>query len=187
MMSSEIRFIDFSIIHLTKQEKKALRSVCEKPRRIAKSEDYEVYERLAELGLVESYESGDPAVDMRHGVFPTEMGKEYLDYASRTKRRMTVDMIKWIVPVVLSILALLLAIRANTGVRYSAGTARTTAVSTQTGQPATLPNSTTQAAPQSNTPAQQAPMGTTNNAAGNTAGQPNSSTSGEPGASGEAS
>ena len=186
-MASEIRFVDFSLLHLTGQEKKTLRSVCDKPRRIAKSEDYEVYERLAELGLIESYASGDSSGDTKHSVFPTEMGKEYLAYSAKAGKRRVTEIIKWVVPVMLSVLALVLSIRANTGVSTAAGTTRTTAASPQAVQTTGQSNTNAQPAAQSSAPAQQAPAAANSSPTGNAAQQSNSKASGEPGASGEAS
>ncbi len=101
-------------------------------------------DRLYELGLIELFENKDNG---RKGLFVTEMGRAYYEYLVRSKRARVLDFLKWLIPLVISIAALVLAIRANTG-----GTVRTTNTTTRqtTQQTTTVPGNNNQQTPTNN-------------------------------------
>ena len=116
-MDTKTVFVDFSKIHLTKSEWKLLCSVTNSIKR--KVERPADAERLCDLGLAELYEPvGKEAKSQT--LFSTSLGNEYVEYVRARRREKRLDTIKWIIPLVLSIIALVLAIRSNwsgTGIR----------------------------------------------------------------------
>ena len=116
-MDTKTVFVDFSKIHLTKSEWKLLCSVTNSIKR--KVERPADAERLCDLGLAELYEPvGKEA--KTPSLFSTSLGNEYVEYVRARRREKRFDTLKWIIPLALSVIALILAIRANwsgTGVR----------------------------------------------------------------------
>ena len=132
-MDTKTVFVDFSKIHLTKSEWKLLCSVTNSIKR--KVERPADAERLCDLGLAELYEPvGKEAKSQT--LFSTSLGNEYVEYVRARRREIRLDTIKWIIPLVLSIIALVLAIRSNwsgTGIRTNNNNNRnTTSYSTNT-------------------------------------------------------
>ena len=114
-MGAEIRFVDFSAIHLTKEERKLLHSVCGNTYRQMKDVDESAVERLEELGLLELFEPVDKnRAGVRRG-FATAQGKAYLEYVNREKRKIRQGMFRWLIPMLLSVTAMALSVPAYTG------------------------------------------------------------------------
>lgn len=174
-MSTSAVYVDFSKIQLSKAERKLLREVCEKPQRQKSDDRAEEAERLSALGLVEVFENRENG---RQGLFATGLGKAYLEYAARARRARRVDLLKWCLPLVLSIAALSFAIHAN--MAAGAGTGRTAGVTSAqpSQQQTTVPAlSTPAAASVQQTPA---PAQTPGAAQGNASGEPSGQPSGQP-------
>ncbi len=124
-MSESVAYRDFSAIHLSHAEEKLLRELCGKPQKRKKGDVTEETERLEELGLIDIYEN---AGKERQGLFATALGKAYAEYSIKARRAKRVDLVKWFVPLVFSVIALVLAIMAN----VSGGRAAKTNTSAQT-------------------------------------------------------
>ena len=129
-MAASVAYIDFSKIYLTRSELKLLRDICGTPLRRKAEDQTEEAERLRDLGLIEVFENRGNG---RQGLFATELGRAYCEYSVRARRTRFLEVLKWVIPLVLSIAALVLAIRANYGLGGNNG--RTTGVvSSQTNQ-----------------------------------------------------
>lgn len=109
-MGAKTVFVDFSKIHLTKAEWKLLCAVANSPKR--KVDQISEAEHLCELGLAEMYETvgKEPRTQ---SLFGTSLGNEYIEYYKRRSRERVFDAIKWLLPLLLAVIALVLAIRAN--------------------------------------------------------------------------
>ena len=117
-MAAPVAIMDFSKLYVSKSEMRLLRDICDTPKKRRAEDRSEEAERLAYLGLIELYENRSTG---RQGLFATEMGRAYLEYADRARRRRILALLKWLLPLILAIAALALAIRANSLMGWSAG------------------------------------------------------------------
>lgn len=117
-MAAPVEFVDFSRIYVTGSEMRLLRDICGKPLKIRTEDRTEEAERLADLGFIEMFMNKDNG---RQGLFATETGRAYIEYADRSKRAKLLGIVRWLIPLLLAIAALALSIRANSLLGWSAG------------------------------------------------------------------
>lgn len=168
-MSETIVFRDFTAIHLSRAEEKLLHELCGKPQKRKKEDVSEETERLEALGLIEIYENTGKE---RQGLFATALGKAYAEYLTRERRTKRVDLVKWLLPLVLSLIALVLAVMAN----VSGGRTAKTTTSAQTYRQQTAVTAT--AAPASANTPQTAQTQTQPQMSGGASGDPSGEASG---------
>lgn len=143
-MAEPIVYVDFSSIHLSKSEKKLLKSICGTPQRRKKEDITEDADHLREMGLIDIFENTNSGHAGQQGLFATALGKEYLEYAGQARRAKVGNFFKWIVPLIFSIAALVLSILAYTGTdigsgKSASGSTTGSAVTETTPAPANTP------------------------------------------------
>ena len=119
-MAAPVALIDFSKIYVSKSEMRLLRDICGRPQKRRTEDRSEEAERLASLGLIELFENKDGG---RRGLFATETGQAYLEYIDNARRAKWLAFVKWLIPLILAIGALVLAIRANSLLGWNSGRA----------------------------------------------------------------
>ena len=117
-MAAPVALVDFSTIYVSKSELRLLREICGRPQKRRTEDRSEEAERLASLGLIEMFENKDSG---RHGLFATETGQAFLEYTDNARRSKWIAFIKWLIPLILAIGALVLAIRANSLLGWNSG------------------------------------------------------------------
>ena len=175
-MESSVKYVDFSAIHLSGAETKLLREVCGKPQKRKTGNVTEEAERLEGLGLIEVYENAEKG---RQGLFATALGKAYAEYAAKARRARLLDLVKWIVPLIISVAALILAVTARGAGNRAAvrtGTPTQSYQQTVTPSPASTPAAGAQTQPQNPAQNQTQPQ-----AAGGASGEASGGASGAPG------
>ena len=178
-MEANTVFVDFSKIHLTKSEWKLLCDITTNPKRkFALSAEAE---RLCELGLAEMYETVGKE-NKSQSLFGTSLGSEYVEYYRHFSRQKWINAVKWLLPLLLSVAALALAIRAN----VSGGTRVRANNTTSTYSTVQQQGTSTQRSTTSNSNTAAVPAGQTNPSTNttNTTGNAGAGASAEPGGTG---
>ena len=107
-MSSTIEK-DFSTIILSRQELALLKKLRIKPMTLSSKSNDVIHElQTLKFAILKSPRSAnDPSP---YGLFITDRGKAYLDYLNRKQISISYDLLKWLIPVIISIFALIQSI-----------------------------------------------------------------------------